>query len=198
MNRFYAGINNFWVGLITGIMLPIMFIAALLYATVSKLTGLIEGVALTPLIQRSEQTFDKVDSLLLTLDDKVSNANFKELALLTPLKKAQILPELHTLAVSVEQLSQAVSKIDKEALIAQLKSKLAASLAEKFSQEKAQQLAQSLVDIALVLATRAESAAQASPSASTSTSTSTSTSPLAMPLATQSATVPPASSGEGA
>ncbi|MGL5393208.1 MAG: hypothetical protein ACRDA8_17815 [Shewanella sp.] len=170
LDLFYAGINNFWVGLFTGLLLPVMILAALLYGAVSQITGLIEEVALAPLIQRSEQTFDKVDSLLMTLDDKVSSTNLKELALLTPLKNAQLLPELQTLASSVEQLKQAGATIDKEALLAQLKSKLEASLASKFPEEKAKQLAQSLVDIALVLASRAQSGAQAAGSAPESAS----------------------------
>ncbi len=159
MKNFGAGINNFWVGLVTGIMLPVMLIAALLYASVAKLTGMIENSTIAPLINRSEQTFDKVDHLLVTLDDKVDNASLKNLDLkdleqLAPLKNAQLFPELQALATGVASLKQTVADIDKQAVLDNLKQKLQASLATKFPEDKAQELAENLLNIAQVLASK--------------------------------------------
>lgn len=152
MKNFAAGLNNFWVGLFTGIMLPLIFVAGLLYATVDKFTGLIEDAAIAPLISRSEQTFDKVDNLLLTLDNKVDDANLKDVALLAPLKNAQLFPELQALASGVTNLKQTAADIDKQAVLANLQEKLQASLATKFPEDKAKELAQNLINIAQVLA----------------------------------------------
>ncbi|MFV0595407.1 hypothetical protein [Shewanella sp.] len=154
MKNFSAGLNNFWVGLFTGIMLPIIIVAVLLYATVDKLTGLIEDTAIAPLISRSEQTFDKVDNLLLNLDDKVDDANLKDLALLAPLKNAQLFPELQALGSGVANLKQTVTDIDKQAVLANLQEKLQASLASKFPEDKAKELADNLISIAQVLASQ--------------------------------------------
>lgn len=154
MKNFSAGLNNFWVGLFTGIMLPIIIVAVLLYATVDKLTGLIEDTAIAPLISRSEQTFDKVDNLLLNLDNKVDDANLKDLALLAPLKNAQLFPELQALASGVANLKQTVTDIDKQAVLANLQEKLQASLATKFPEDKAKELADNLISIAQVLASQ--------------------------------------------
>lgn len=152
MKNFAAGFNNFWVGLFTGVMLPIIIIAVLLYATVDKFTGLIQDATIAPLISRSEQTFDKVDNLLITLDNKVDDANLKDLALFAPLKNAQLFPELQALASAVANLKQTVTAIDKQAILVNLQEKLQASLATKFPEDKAKELAQNLINIAQVLA----------------------------------------------
>ncbi|QYJ78611.1 hypothetical protein [Shewanella acanthi] len=157
MKNFGAGFNNYWVGFISGIMLPIILVAALLYASVAKLTGLIDDSAIAPLIERSEQTFDKVDHLLVTLDDKVDNASLKDvdlkdLALLAPLKNAQLFPELQTLASGIANLKQAASDFDRETAINNLRETLQTSLAGKFPEDKAKELAQNLMNIAQVLA----------------------------------------------
>lgn len=49
-------------------------------------------------------------------------------------------------------LNQAVSDIDKQAILTHLKGKLQTSLATKYPEDKAQELAQSLINIAKVLA----------------------------------------------
>lgn len=152
MKNFSAGINNFWVGLFVGVMLPFIILALLLYATVDKFTGLVQDTAIAPLISRSEQTFDKVDNLLITLDNKVDNANLKDLELLAPLKNAQLFPELQALASSVVNLKQTISDIDKQVVLTNLKQKLQTSLATKFPEDQAQELAQNLINIAQLLA----------------------------------------------
>ncbi|MGL5394381.1 MAG: hypothetical protein ACRDBQ_03795, partial [Shewanella sp.] len=100
----------------------------------------------------SEQTFDKVDNLLITLDNKVDDANLKDLALFAPLKNAQLFPELQALASAVANLKQTVTAIDKQAVLVNLQEKLQASLATKFPEDKAKELAQNLINIAQVLA----------------------------------------------
>lgn len=133
-------------------MLPVILVATILYSTVDKLTGLIQDAAIAPLLARSEQTLNKVDNLLTTLDDKVDKANLKDLELLTPFKNAQLFTELQDLSSAVTLLNQAVSDIDKQAILTHLKGKLQTSLATKYSEDKAQELAQSLINIAQVLA----------------------------------------------
>lgn len=151
-NNFAAGMNNFWVGMVTGMLLPVIVIAALLYATVDKFTGLLQDAAIAPLLERSEQTFDKVDTLLVTLDDKVNDAELKDVQLLAPLKQAQFFPELQALASGVKQLKQTAADLDKQAVLDKLQQQLQSSLQAKFPEDKAQQLAQSLMNIADVLA----------------------------------------------
>lgn len=97
MKNFTAGLNNFWVGLVTGMLMPVIVVAALLYLTVDKLTGVVQDSAISPFLERSEQTLDKVDNLLVTLDDKVDSASLKDLELLAPLKNARILPNCRRL-----------------------------------------------------------------------------------------------------
>lgn len=154
MDQFRAGINNFWVGLICGILVPVVIVLILLYATVNKLTHFTQETAIAPLFERGEQTLDKVDNLLLTLDSKVDDASLEDLQLLAPLKNAQLLPELTTLGAHIDTLKQARSEIDKKAMRDNLQSQLQNSLTAKFPPEKAQALAQSLTNIASVLASQ--------------------------------------------
>ncbi len=156
MKNFIAGINNFWVGLVTGLMLPIIVLALVISSTVSQVTNLIQDSAIEPIVSRSEQTFDKVDRLLVTLDDKVDHADLKDLELLAPLKNMDLLPELQLIAGDIHQLKQAISEVDKQAVITNLQERLQQSLANKFPEEKAQQLCQNLVNITHLLASQTE------------------------------------------
>ncbi|MBT1446228.1 hypothetical protein KJI95_17160 [Shewanella sp. JM162201] len=155
MNNFMAGLNNFWVGLFAGIMLPLILVAVILYATVDKLTGVLQDSAIAPFLSRSEQTLDKVDNLLVTLDDKVDSASLKDLNLLAPLKDAQLFPELQALATTVTELKKAAAgaqNIDRDAVLKNLQQRLQDSLIAKFPPEKAAALAENLRQIAEVLA----------------------------------------------
>lgn len=152
MKNFSAGLNNFWVGLVTGMLMPVIVVAALLYLTVDKLTGVVQDSAISPFLERSEQTLDKVDNLLVTLDDKVDSASLKDLNLLAPLKDAQLFPELQALASTVTEIRQAVDSVDRDALLQGLQMQLQQSLAAKFPPEKAAALAQNLRQLAELLA----------------------------------------------
>ncbi|MCH4296500.1 hypothetical protein MJ923_19530 [Shewanella sp. 3B26] len=152
MKNFTAGLNNFWVGLVTGMLMPVIVVAALLYLTVDKLTSVVQDSAISPFLERSEQTLDKVDNLLVTLDDKVDSASLKDLNLLEPLKDAQLFPELQALASTVTQIRQAVDSVDRDALLQGLQTQLQQSLAAKFPPEKAAALAQNLRQLAELLA----------------------------------------------
>ncbi|WP_258405441.1 hypothetical protein [Shewanella sp. FJAT-52076] len=156
MKNFTAGLNNFWVGLVTGMLMPVIVVAALLYLTVDKLTGVVQDSAISPFLERSEQTLDKVDNLLVTLDDKVDSASLKDLELLAPLKNARILPELQEIAGAAAELKTKVDDIDKEAVLAALRQKLETSLAGKFPEEKAKALAANLENLVRVLAQRSD------------------------------------------
>lgn len=152
MKTFSDGLNNFWVGLVCGMLMPLVLVVGLLYLTVDKLTGVVQDSAISPFLERSEQTLDKVDKLLVTLDDKVDSASLKDLNLLAPLKNAQIMPELQALASAVTELKQAADNIDREAVLLGLQQRLEASLAQKFPEQKARALAQNLRQFAELLA----------------------------------------------
>ncbi|ABL98218.1 hypothetical protein SHAM105786_17595 [Shewanella amazonensis] len=163
MKNFTAGLNNFWVGLVTGLLMPLIVVATLLYLTVDKLTGVVQDSAISPFLERSEQTLDKVDSLLVTLDSKVDSADLKDLELLTPLKNANILPDLQDIASAAAELKTKVNDIDRETVITALRHKLTTSLAGKFPEEKAQELAIHLESIARLLAQQSDEFEQNTP-----------------------------------
>ena len=158
MKNFTAGFNNFFVGLVSGLLLPIIIILVLLFLSVDKLTGLLESRSFAPIYERSEQTLDKVDTLIMTLDDKVDNADLSNIKALSPLKDANLFPEMEALAASVNELKEGKDNIDKQAVITALKDKLQVSLQGKFTGEQAQQLAESLANIADVIANQDNSA----------------------------------------
>lgn len=155
MKSFGSGFNNFLVGLFSGLLLPIVIIMVLLFLTVDKITSFAENEAIAPLYQRGEQTLDKVDTLLTTLDSKVDNANLQDVKLLAPLKDANLFPELKQIAGTVSKLREA-SDSEKQEMLENLKAKLKTSLQEKFPEDKAQQLADNLAGIADVLAGKKE------------------------------------------
>ncbi|MEL0630434.1 hypothetical protein [Psychromonas aquatilis] len=152
MKNFAAGFNNFFIGLVSGLLLPIIIILVLLFLSVDKLTGLLESRSFAPIYERSEQTLDKVDTLIMTLDDKVDNADLSNIKALSPLKDANLFPEMKALAASVSELKEGEDNIDKQAVITALKDKLQGSLQGKFTGDQAQQLAESLANIADVIA----------------------------------------------
>ncbi|MCG9695369.1 hypothetical protein [Shewanella sp. Isolate11] len=154
MKNFIAGINNFWVGLFTGLLLPIIVIAFLLYATVHQFTDLLQESAISPIVERSELTFDKVDHLLTTLDNKVEHATAEDLQVVASLKDTHVIEELQTFASSVKQLKQAVTEADKQAIVSNVQEKLQQSLANKFPPEKAKKISQNLLSIAQILASQ--------------------------------------------
>jgi len=158
MKNFTAGFNNFFVGLVSGLLLPIIIILVLLFLSVDKLTGLLESRSFAPIYERSEQTLDKVDTLIMTLDDKVDNADLSNIKALSPLRDANLFPEMKALAASVNELKEGEDNIDKQAVITALKDKLQGSLQGKFTGEQAQQLAESLANIAEVIANQDNSA----------------------------------------
>lgn len=158
MKNFTAGFNNFFVGLVSGLLLPIIIILVLLFLSVDKLTGLLESRSFAPIYERSEQTLDKVDTLIMTLDDKVDNADLSNIKALSPLKDANLFPEMKALAASVNELKEGEDNINKQAVITALKDKLQGSLQGKFTGEQAQQLAESLANIAEVIANQDNSA----------------------------------------
>lgn len=155
MKSFGSGFNNFLVGLFSGLLLPIVIIMVLLFLTVDRITSFAENEAIAPLYQRGEQTLDKVDTLLTTLDSKVDNANLQDVKLLAPLKDANLFPELKQIAGTVSKLREA-SDSEKQEMLENLKAKLKTSLQEKFPEDKAQQLADNLAGIADVLAGKKE------------------------------------------
>ncbi|MCF7352920.1 hypothetical protein [Vibrio sp. CK2-1] len=155
MKSFGSGFNNFFVGLFSGLLLPIVIIMVLLFLTVDKITSFAENEAIAPLYQRGEQTLDKVDTLLTTLDSKVDNANLQDVKLLAPLKDANLFPELKQIAGTVSKLRDA-SDSEKQEMLENLKAKLKTTLQEKFPEDKAQQLADNLAGIADVLASKKE------------------------------------------
>lgn len=73
MRAFLSGINNFWVGLVFGLSLPLLLIVLTLSVTLYQLTDFANDVAITPLYQRGEQTLARVDQLLVTLDQRLSD-----------------------------------------------------------------------------------------------------------------------------
>ncbi|GLT13452.1 hypothetical protein [Vibrio algivorus] len=155
MKSFGSGFNNFFVGLFSGLLLPIVIIMVLLFLTVDKITSFAENEAIAPLYQRGEQTLDKMDALLTTLDSKVDNANLQDVKLLAPLKDANLFPELKQIASTVSKLRDA-SDAEKQEMLENLKVKLKTTLQEKFPEDKAQQLADNLAGIADVLASKKE------------------------------------------
>ncbi|OEF28192.1 hypothetical protein [Vibrio rumoiensis] len=159
MKSFGSGFNNFFVGLFSGLLLPIVIIMVLLFLTVDKVTSFAQDEAIAPLYQRGAETLDKVDSLITTLDTKVDNASLEDIHLLAPLKDANLFPELKQLAGSVEKLSNAASDVDKQAVVDNLKENLKTSLSQKYPVEKAQQLADNFAGIAEVLASKKEQVA---------------------------------------
>ncbi|MGO2323585.1 hypothetical protein [Vibrio casei] len=156
MKSFGSGFNNFFVGLFSGLLLPIVIIMVLLFLTVDKVTSFAQNEAIAPLYQRGAETLDKVDALITTLDTKADNANLEELHLLAPLKEANLFPELKQLAGSVENIRNATSTADKQVVLDRLKGKLQESLTQKFPEDKAQQLVDNLAGIAEVLASKKE------------------------------------------
>lgn len=156
MKSFGSGFNNFFVGLFSGLLLPIVIIMVLLFLTVDKITSFAENEAIAPLYQRGEQTLDKVDTLLTTLDNKVDNANLQDVKLLAPLKDANLFPELKQIAGAVSKLRDA-SDSEKQEMLENLKAKLKTTLQEKFPEDKAQQLAGNLAGIADVIASKKDS-----------------------------------------
>lgn len=161
MKSFGSGFNNFFVGLFSGLLLPIVIIMVLLFLTVDKLTTFAQDEAIAPLYQRGAETLDKVDSLITTLDTKVDNASLEDLHLLEPLKEANLFPELKQLASTANTLSDMASDVDRQALLNDLKDNLKVSLSEKFPEDKAQQLAENLVGIAQVLVSKKEQTIEA-------------------------------------
>lgn len=155
MKGFGSGFNNFFVGLFSGLLLPIVIIMVLLFLTVDKITSFAQHEAIAPLYQRGEQTLDKVDTLLTTLDNKVDNANLQDIKLLAPLKEANLFPELKQMAATVSTLRNA-SDSEKQEMLSELKGKLKTTLQEKFPEDKAQQLADNLAGIADVIASKKE------------------------------------------
>lgn len=160
MKSFGSGFNNFFVGLFSGLLLPIVIIMVLLFLTVDKITSFAENEAIAPLYQRGEQTLDKMDALLTTLDSKVDNANLQDVKLLAPLKDANLFPELKQIASTVSKLRDA-SDAEKQEMLENLKVKLKTTLQEKFPEDKAQQLADNLAGIADVLASKKEQLVEA-------------------------------------
>ncbi|TVO35722.1 hypothetical protein [Vibrio algivorus] len=160
MKSFGSGFNNFFVGLFSGLLLPIVIIMVLLFLTVDKITSFAENEAIAPLYQRGEQTLDKMDALLTTLDSKVDNANLQDVKLLAPLKDANLFPELKQIAGTVSKLRDA-SDTEKQEMLENLKVKLKTTLQEKFPEDKAQQLADNLAGIADVLASKKEQLVEA-------------------------------------
>lgn len=136
MKSFGSGFNNFFVGLFSGLLLPIVIIMVLLFLTVDKIISFAENEAIAPLYQRGEQTLDKVDTLLTTLDSKVDNANLQDVKLLAPLKNANLFPELKQIAGTVSKLRDA-SDSEKQEMLENLKAKLKTTLQEKFPEDKA-------------------------------------------------------------
>lgn len=155
MKGFGSGFNNFFVGLFSGLLLPMVIIMVLLFLTVDKITSFAENEAIAPLYQRGEQTLDKIDTLLTTLDTKVDNANLQDIKLLAPLKEANLFPELKQMAGTVSKLRNA-SESEKQVMLEELKTKLKTTLQEKYPEDKAQQLADNLMNIADVIASKKE------------------------------------------
>lgn len=156
MKNFASGMNNFVVGLFSGLLLPIVIIMVLLFMTVDKITNFAQDEAIAPLYQRGAQTLDKVDALISTLDNKVDNADLQDIKLLAPLKEANVFPELKQVASSVKVIREAAEEKDKQAVIDDLKAKLQQSLTKKFTEDQAQQLADSFANIAQVMANKKE------------------------------------------
>lgn len=156
MKNFASGMNNFVVGLFSGLLLPIVIIMVLLFMTVDKITNFAQDEAIAPLYQRGTQTLDKVDALISTLDNKVDNADLQDIKLLALLKEANVFPELKQVASSVKVIREAAEEKDKQAVIDDLKEKLQQSLTKKFTEDQAQQLADSFANIAQVMANKKE------------------------------------------
>ncbi|MGB2079777.1 MAG: hypothetical protein ACPHV3_08310, partial [Vibrio sp.] len=143
---------TFWVGLVTGIMLPILVVVFMLYLTVSQLTGFVSQEAIAPLLKRGEITLDNVDHLIATIDDKASNAELENIHLLAPFQDAKLLPELKKVTQGAQEIREAVEGFDKEAIKNRLKQEIQQSLTEKLPADQAQTMADSLVALAEVLA----------------------------------------------
>ncbi|WP_211293955.1 hypothetical protein [Vibrio gangliei] len=158
MKGFGSGFNNFFVGLFSGLLLPIVIIMVLMFLTVDKLTSFAENEAIAPLYTRGAQTLDKLDTLIETLDNKVEDADLQDIKLLAPLKDANLFPELKKIAAVAGKIRNA-SDSEKQEMLANLKGQLKASLQQKFPEEKAQQLADNLTGIADVLASKKEALA---------------------------------------
>lgn len=152
MKNFLSGLNTFWVGLVSGIMLPILLVVGLLYATVSQLTGFVSQEAIAPLLARGEVTLDNVDHFIGTLDQKANDADLENIHLLAPFEDAKLMPELKQVTQGAQEIREAIEGFDKEAIKNRLKEELTTSLAQKYPQERADELSESLVDLAVVLA----------------------------------------------
>ncbi|MFV0576852.1 MAG: hypothetical protein ACK5NC_15730 [Vibrio sp.] len=159
MKNFGAGFNNFFVGLFSGLLLPIVIIVVLLFLTVDKLTNFAQDAAIAPLYQRGAQTLDKVDVLLTSLDTKVNEADLKDLQLLAPLKDANLFPELKQIAGTIQAIRTSTPE-QKQAVIENLEATLITSLQDKFPKEKAQELATHLAGIAELLAAKKDQIAE--------------------------------------
>lgn len=153
MKSFGSGFNNFFVGLFSGLLLPIVIIMVLMFLTVDKITSFAENEAIAPLYTRGSQTLDKLDTLIETLDNKVDDADLQDIHLLAPLKEANLFPELKNIATAVNHIRN-TPDADRQEMLAHLKGQLKASLQQKFPEETAQQLAENLSGIAEVLANK--------------------------------------------
>ncbi|MEL4471719.1 hypothetical protein [Shewanella algae] len=149
MRAFLSGINNFWVGLVFGLSLPLLLIVLTLSVTLYQLTDFANDVAITPLYQRGEQTLARVDQLLMTLDQRLSD---DDPGLLAPLKQIELLPELKLLALSVAKLQVEENQPALSAVKAELATQLDASLKQRFATAEAEALSLHLQQILEILA----------------------------------------------
>ncbi|WP_345843497.1 hypothetical protein [Shewanella algae] len=149
MRAFLSGINNFWVGLVFGLSLPLLLIVLTLSVTLYQLTDFANDVAITPLYQRGEQTLARVDQLLMTLDQRLSD---DDPGLLAPLKQIELLPELKLLALSIAKLQVEENQPALSAVKAELATQLDASLKQRFATAEAEALSQHLQQILEILA----------------------------------------------
>ncbi|GAB1111476.1 MAG: hypothetical protein SwBeaMacB_21150 [Shewanella algae] len=145
MRAFLSGINNFWVGLVFGLSLPLLLIVLTLSVTLYQLTDFANDVAITPLYQRGEQTLE----LLVTLDQRLSD---DDPGLLAPFKQIELLPELKLLALSVAKLQVEENQPALSAVKAELATQLDASLKQRFATAEAEALSQHLQQILEILA----------------------------------------------
>jgi len=158
MKKFVSGINNFFVGLVSGLLLPIIIILFLLFLSVDKITALVESKSFIPLYAHGEQTLDKVDKLISTLDDKVEQADLNNMKALTSLKASikdvQLLPEFKLLTSTLLTLNNVKGNSEKQKSIEDLKVQLQSTLKDKFSGEQSQQLVNNFINIAEIIAAK--------------------------------------------
>ncbi len=148
MKNFMQGINNFFVGLFVGLLTPVLIIAVLLFMTVDKLTHFTQQQAMAPLMQQAEQTLNRIDTLVMNVDGKVSAVELEDLQQLSPFKDAKILPELKQVASSIQQVKQNIDQQDVDVVLLHLQHQLEQSLSEKLSEQQAHEVAQSLTQLA--------------------------------------------------